>query len=122
MTAKYTPSPLPVKLDLLNPDTAGQLGRKGNPRVSPQEHPRNSRDVKVHEQLNRDFHDLLRSDLSDFLQDSADRSFEAWLRRFHSEYDDEWFSKNRGRLVGPFRAIWDEHFGVSGGEASLIDL
>lgn len=38
----------------------------------------------------------------------ADASFQRWLRDFHSERSDVWFSKNYGRLCIEFRPLWDE--------------
>jgi hypothetical protein len=49
----------------------------------------------------------------------------SWIRRFHSEYDDAWFSENEERLYVPFKGIWDKYWQDSqstGTSYPLIDL
>ncbi|KAF4650343.1 1-acyl-sn-glycerol-3-phosphate acyltransferase delta, partial [Perkinsus olseni] len=48
--------------------------------------------------------------------------FVSWLRYFHKEYDDEWFSKNYKRLAhGPFREVFDAFNNIGGDAYSSAD-
>ena len=134
MCAKYTPTALPVRLDISRTDTAAQLQSGCGPSTFPTSHARNarheSRQERQQEEMNRMFFDVVNGNLREFLSTyalgsvSGDCSsvFDEWVRSFHSEYDDNWYSKNRDRLARSFRPIWDEYFNIPSSECKNLIL
>ena len=126
MCAKYTPTPLPVRIDISRADTGSQLKSINPPAFAEKSSHASKQDIEQTE-MNRMFLEVVTSDLRSFLKSyplsdvSGDSSvvFVDWMRAFHAEYDDAWFSKNRERLARSFRPIWDEYFNVSSGREGI---
>lgn len=119
MSAKYTPTALPVKLDISRSDTGNQLSSNiQNP--FPEASRRESKQDQQREEMNRMFYDIVNVNLRDFLNSyplgsvsgGSSVVFDEWVRSFHSEYEDSWYAKNRERLVRSFRPIWDAYFEI----------
>lgn len=112
MVSRYVPTPLPVRLDLSRPDTKAQLSSKNshsNDRNivnmdSNQATPKQINALFI-EVVERDIRGFIESDIATSEEDKD--SFLRWLREFHKEYDDAWFSKNQDRLASSFKALWD---------------
>jgi hypothetical protein len=66
------------------------------------------------EARNRPFYELVRSSMAASVREANclpgddGPGFERWLRNFHSERDDEWFTNNHTRVYNAFRPHWDE--------------
>ncbi|KAF4734453.1 hypothetical protein FOZ62_031789, partial [Perkinsus olseni] len=131
----YNPSSLPVRIDLSAPDTLEQLRKASrNPRVpsscfatstaatetakEEQQHSRGDRSMQLRSEGRARGRLLIESNLERYIRKlrkkeptldcSTEDVFVSWLRYFHKEYDDEWFSKNYRRLAhGPFREVFD---------------
>ncbi|KAF4691474.1 hypothetical protein FOZ62_030454, partial [Perkinsus olseni] len=130
----YNPSSLPVRIDLSAPDTLEQLRKASrNPRVpsscfatsttattetakEEQQHSRGDRSMQLRSEGRARGRLLIESNLERYVRKlrkkeptldcSTEDVFVSWLRYFHKEYDDEWFSKNYKRLAhGPFREV-----------------
>lgn len=119
MCAKYTPTTLPVKLDISRVDTRNQLC--SNIQNSfPEASRRESKQDQQREEMNRMFYDIVNVNLQDFLHSyplgsvsgGSSVVFDEWVRSFHSEYEDSWYAKNRERLVRSFKPIWDAYFEI----------
>lgn len=125
MSTRYTPTSLPVKLDLSRGVTSNQL-RKGDARVSSPKPQTISNTSKLQEEMNKMCIDVVTSSLDLFLKGdilldggySSDEQFERWMRHFHSEYDEVWFANNHTRLYKSFRPIWNQHLGIDTGSSS----
>lgn len=72
------------------------------------------------EARNRPFYELVRSSMAEAcIFETADPgsagfrhgeevNFERWLRQFHNDRDDEWYSSNHVRVYNAFKPHWDE--------------
>lgn len=67
------------------------------------------------EARNRPFYALVRASMADACSAEVvspgagdGSSFEKWLREFHSERDDVWYSSNHSRVYNAFRPHWDD--------------
>jgi len=111
MVTRYIPTALPAKLDMSRGDSYGQLRSREASRcystrdgVEPEQ--------RKEEKMNATFHDLVQSHMKAFIVEHSSQChdsttlFSSWLRLFHSEYGDKWFSKNQDRLTASFRPIW----------------
>ena len=118
MTTKYTPTPLPVKLDVSKSNTAEQLGVHSSHVFPRTIHA--GKDIRLQEEMNKLCIDVVRKSLHDFQEadllelpaSGTGDGFERWMRAFHSEYDDGWYARNHIRLLRSFRPIWDDYFGL----------
>lgn len=125
MSTRYTPTSLPVKLDLSRGDTVHHL-RKVDARFSSPKQPTISKTSKLQEEMNKMCIDVVTSSLDLFLKGDilhdggfpSDEQFERWMRHFHSEYDEVWYAKNHTRLYKSFRPIWNQHLGIHTGSSS----
>ena len=124
MASRYTPTPLPAKLDISKSDTAQQLRSNQGVAVSPSSQ-RISKDAQLQDEMNRMCIEVVTNNLKQYLDShiaggvhpNSTDAFEGWMRSFHSEYEDSWYMKNHTRLVKSFRPIWDGYFGVASTQA-----
>ena len=110
MTTRYKQTPLPGKLDLNRYDTKQQLSEVIEPKESSPIHVQilqKSKDQETQEEINKLFSDVIVKDLQKFITPShnSETLFKQWVRQFHSEYDDSWFSKNYPRLIKAFQPV-----------------
>lgn len=119
MVTRYVPVALPARIDLNSPETGKQLlFGVGIKSPSDRPHNRNCSDASysipdpsavIHESISK-FIDSQHSSL-----DAQEALFEKFLRFFHSEYDDVWYSRNRERLARSFKPLWDEFMDSTNG-------
>ena len=122
MTTRYKQTPLPGKLDLNRYDTKQQLSEVIEPKESSPIHVQilqKSKDQETQEEINKLFSDVIVKDLQKFISinevmllddpitpsHNSETLFKQWVRQFHSEYDDSWFSKNYPRLIKAFQPV-----------------
>lgn len=126
MSRKYVPTLLPVQLDLKKTNTGEQLrlglGMPGQLSQISTSSSRLSKQEELQADLNNSCMNIVKSHKEDFLKrngeffalcddicKSDESLFESWVRDFHSEYDDSWYSMNRERLFRSFRPIWQNN-------------
>lgn len=109
--AVYERTPLPVKLDLSKYNTAEQLrGSSSKDRVETTE-----KGAAV--DSTKDCNAVMRKDLRAWLEKNGihgppptpvaeQRAMWSWIRDFHQEYSDDWFSRNMPRLHEQFKPIF----------------
>lgn len=101
----YQQTALPVKLDLSKHNTAEQLKTGGTSKSTPAEE---SKD---------DCTEVMRKHLLEWLERhgiegpppdpvAEQRALWSWIRDFHQEYNDDWFSRNMPRLFEQFKPIF----------------
>jgi hypothetical protein len=125
MVTKYSPVRLPVRLDNTRMETREQLSARPE-NISKIEEACFNKEVQLRENLSRACSEIVERDIRRFLEEpmhstvSLDSRFDFWLRTFHTEYDDSWFSANHQRLVRSFKPVWDDVVAkVAGGSSTL---
>jgi len=102
-----------------SPDGAGGSSQPAAGALETLEPDATSADVEAR---NQPFYELVRREMAEALEAEASSGtslalddpgevealFERWLRQFHSERDDSWFTNNHTRVYKAFRPHWDE--------------
>lgn len=137
MSKKYIPTPLPAKLDLQKPNTGQQLsasaGTSLKVSIVTKAGDIKTKQKQFQDDINQSCMNIITEHLAQFLRkyhqlvdlnvcEDPSSMFEQWVRNFHSEYDDVWFSDNRQRLFRSFKPIWDDHFKAGRSGTELGDV
>mmetsp|Transcript_8333 Transcript_8333/g.15210 ORF Transcript_8333/g.15210 Transcript_8333/m.15210 type:complete len:309 (-) Transcript_8333:157-1083(-) len=110
--AVYERTPLPVKLDLSKYNTAEQLKGSSSKDRGVED---NSKGAAV--DSTKDCNAVMRKDLRAWLEKNGihgppptpvaeQRAMWSWIRDFHQEYSDDWFSRNMPRLHEQFKPVF----------------
>lgn len=114
----YRKTPLPVKLNLNDRNTREQL-TSGTPEESSRGTLEGAGLASTASQSQKNCTDVMRKDLKDWLvtheirgpppsAEAEQRAMWQWIRDFHKEYNDDWFSRNMPRLHEQFRPVFLE--------------
>jgi hypothetical protein len=107
----YQKTALPAKLDLTKYNTREQL------KAAPEASASNGKTKGAAEDSKQDCTDVMRKDLRDWLSKheihgpppdavTEQKAMWAWIRDFHQEYSDDWFSRNMPRLHEQFKPVY----------------
>jgi len=140
----YRKTPLPVKLNLNDRNTAGQL-KEGNPASDSWGSLDGVGPATLASQSLKNCTDVMHKHLQEWLHtqgmkgpppsaEAEQRAMWAWIREFHKEYNDDWFSRNMPRLHEKFKPIFVDEMkslkaataatstGAARSQATCVDL
>lgn len=125
----YQKTALPAKLDLTKYNTREQLKAEQDPRKA-NRGGTGKETVAVASQ--QDCTDVMRKDLRDWLVKhdingappsavAEQKAMWAWIRDFHQEYSDDWFSRNMPRLHEQFKPIFVSEMKAMKGTTKTVE-